>query len=237
MIRASFFIANREFTVKYTELTLREYMSHKFYDLTFTPSVKAAQERYGTRKNYARFEGGEPDFHGLTDAEIDFIEQRDGFYLATVGEVGQPYIQFRGGPQGFLKVLDDRTLGYADFRGNLQYISVGNLAASSKAALFLMDYPNQRRLKILVRAEVKDANHQPDLIEKLKMPDYKAKIERAMILRVDAFDWNCPQHITPRYTMAEIEQMTQPFRDQIEKLEKEIEVLAIGLAEKVKESS
>ena len=107
-------------------------MSHKFFDLTFTPSVKAAQEHYGTRRNYARFEGGEPDFHGLSDAENDFIEARDGFYMATVNENGQPYIQFRGGPPGFLKVLDDRTLGYADFRGNLQYISVGNLKPTTR---------------------------------------------------------------------------------------------------------
>lgn len=200
-------------------------MSHKFYDLTFTPSVKSAQEHYGTRKNYARFEGGEPDFHGLTDAENDFIEARDGFYMATVNEDGQPYIQFRGGPSGFLKVLDDRTLGYADFRGNLQYISVGNLAANDRAALFLMDYPNQRRLKILVRVEVKDAKDAPELIEKLTMPDYRAKIERAMILHVEAFDWNCPQHITPRYTMEEIRKMTEPLQEHIAKLEKEIEDL------------
>ena len=179
-------------------------MSHKFYDMTFTPSVKAAQEHYGTRRNYTRFEGGVPDFHGLSDAEDDFIEARDGFYMATVNEDGQPYIQFRGGPQGFLKVLDDRTLGYADFRGNLQYISVGNLKANDKAALFLMDYANQARLKLIVRVEVKDAKDAPEIIEKLTMPGYKAKIERAMILRVEAFDWNCPQHITPRYTVEEI---------------------------------
>ena len=197
-------------------------MSHKFYDLTFTPSVKAAQEHYGTRKNYARFEGGESDFNGLTDAESDFIEQRDGFYIATVNEDGQPYIQFRGGPIGFLKVLDDRTLGYADFRGNLQYISVGNLAANDKAAVFLMDYPNQRRLKILVRVEVKDAKDDPDLIEKLTMPCYKAKIERAMILHVEAFDWNCPQHITPRFTIDEIRQMNEPLYEHIRKLEEKI---------------
>ncbi len=200
-------------------------MSHKFFDLTFTPSVKAVQEHYGTRRNYARFEGGEPDFHGLTDAENDFIEARDGFYMATVGENGQPYVQFRGGPKGFLKVLDDRTLGYADFRGNLQYISVGNLAANDRAALFLMDYPNQTRLKILTRVEVKDAKDAPELIEKLTMPDYKAKIERAMVLRVEAFDWNCPQHITPRYTMDEIRTMTTPLYEHIEKLEREIEKL------------
>ncbi len=200
-------------------------MSHKFFDLTFTPSVKAAQEHYGTRRNYARFEGGEPDFHGLSDAENDFIEARDGFYMATVNEDGQPYIQFRGGPVGFLKVLDDRTLGYADFRGNLQYISVGNLAANDKAALFLMDYPNQARLKLIVRVEVKDAKDAPEIIEKLTMPGYKAKIERAMILHVEAFDWNCPQHITPRYTIEEIRMMTAPMTEHIEKLEKEIEEL------------
>lgn len=197
-------------------------MSHKFYDLTFTSRVKAAQEHYGTRKNYARFEIGEPDFHGLTDIENDFIEQRDGFYMATVNEDGQPYIQFRGGPLGFLKVLDSHTLGYADFRGNLQYISVGNLIANDKAALFLMDYPNQRRLKILVRAEVKDANTEPELIERLKMPDYKAKIERAMILHVEAFDWNCPQHITPRFTIDEIRQMNEPLYEHIRRLEEKI---------------
>ncbi len=200
-------------------------MSHKFFDLTFTPSVKAAQEHYGTRKNYTRFEGGEPDFHGLSDAENDFIEARDGFYIATVNEDGQPYIQFRGGPRGFLKVLDERTLGYADFRGNLQYISVGNLAANDKAALFLMDYANKARLKILVRVEVKDAKDAPERITELTMPGYKAKIERAMILHVEAFDWNCPQHITPRYTMDEIRIMTAPLYEQIEKLEKEISVL------------
>ena len=200
-------------------------MSHKFYDLTFTPSVKGAQEHYGTRRNYARFEGGEPDFHGLSDAENDFIEARDGFYMATVNEDGQPYIQFRGGPKGFLKVLDDRTLGYVDFRGNLQYISVGNLGANDKAALFLMDYAHKARLKILVRVEVRDAKDAPEIMERLIMPDYKAKIERAMILHVEAFDWNCPQHITPRYTMDEVRQMTAPLREHIDKLEKEISEL------------
>jgi uncharacterized protein len=200
-------------------------MSHRFYDLTFTPSVKAVQDRYGTRKNYSRFEGGESDFHGLTEAEYDFVESRDGFYMATVGEKGQPYIQFRGGPRGFLKVLDARTLAFADFRGNLQYISVGNLKANDKAALFLMDYAEQRRLKILVRIEVKEASDVPDLIDQLTMPEYKARIERAMIMHVEALDWNCPQHITPRYTMEEIKAMMAPVYEHIAKLEKEIEEL------------
>lgn len=200
-------------------------MSHKFFDLTFTESVKAAQEKYGSRRNYIRFENGKPDFYGLTDAEQEFISQRDGFYLATVGENGQPYIQFRGGPKGFLKVLDDKTLGYADFRGNLQYISIGNLGANDKAALFLMDYASQTRLKILTTVEVIDARNKPELVEKLAVVDYKAKIERAMILHVEAFDWNCPQHITPRYTMDEIKQMVAPMNEHIAKLEAEIREL------------
>lgn len=197
-------------------------MSHKFFDLTFTESVKQAQERYGSRRNYARFEGGKPDFYGLGDAERDFIEQRDGFYMATVNNENQPYLQFRGGAKGFLKVLDHKTLGFADFRGNMQYISVGNLRENKQAALFLMDYPNQTRLKILANVEVIDAKDAPEIIEKLTVPDYKAKIERAMILHVEAFDWNCPQHITPRYTMDEIRQMVAPMNEHIAKLEAEI---------------
>ncbi len=200
-------------------------MSHKFFDLTFTESVKRAQEHYGTRKNYARFESGEPDFYGLTDAEEDFISRTDGFYLATVGENGQPYLQFRGGKPGFLKVLDAKTLGYADFRGNLQYISIGNLAVNDRAALFLMDYANQQRLKILARVEVKDAKDATEMIEKLAVPDYKARIERAMILHVEAFDWNCPQHITPKFTLEQLRQMNAPLYEHIEKLEAEIKRL------------
>jgi len=197
-------------------------MSHKFFDLTFTESVKQAQEKYGSRRSYARSEGGKPDFYGLGDAEQDFIEQRDGFYMATVNNEGQPYLQFRGGAKGFLKVLDDKTLGFADFRGNMQYISIGNLQENKKAALFLMDYPNQTRLKILANVEVIDAKDAPEIIEKLTVPDYKAKNERAMILHVEAFDWNCPQHITQRYTMDEIKQMLAPMSEHITKLESEI---------------
>lgn len=197
-------------------------MSHKFFDLTFTESVKQAQEKYGSRRSYARSEGGKPDFYGLGDAEQDFIEQRDGFYMATVNNEGQPYLQFRGGAKGFLKVLDDKTLGFADFRGNMQYISIGNLQENKKAALFLMDYPNQTRLKVLASVEVIDAKDAPEIIEKLTVPDYKAKIERAMILHVEAFDWNCPQHISQRYTMDEIKQMIAPLSEHITKLEAEI---------------
>jgi uncharacterized protein len=194
-------------------------MAHKFFELTFTPSVKAAQEHYGSRRKYARFETGESDFSGLTEAEIEFIGARDGFYMATVGENSQPYIQYRGGKPGFLKVLDATTLGFADFRGNLQYISVGNLRQNDKAALFLMDYANRQRLKILARIEVRDAQEAPDLIKKLAVPDYQARIERAMILRVEAFDWNCSQHITPKYSPDEIQFLIAPLQERIEALE------------------
>jgi len=196
-------------------------MSHRFYELTFTPSVKAAQAHYDARRTYAKYEMGESDFPGLTEAEVEFISARDGFYLATVSEDGQPYIQYRGGPRGFLKVLDDKTLGFADFRGNRQYISVGNLRHNSKAALFLMDYANRQRLKILARVEVKDAQEAPELIEKLAVPGYEARIERALILHVEAFDWNCPQHITPRYTAEELQTLLAPLYEQLEKLEAE----------------
>ena len=200
-------------------------MSHKFFDLTFSESVRRAQQHYGTRRHYAKFEGGEPDFFGLTESEIEYIGERDSFYLATVGEGGQPYVQFRGGPVGFLKALDAQTLGYADFRGNLQYISTGNLSVNDRAALILMDYPNRQRLKILARVEIKDAGEAPELIRKLEMPNYKAKIERAVLLHVEAFDWNCPQHITPRYTAEEIHLMIAPLYEHIEKLEAEIKLL------------
>ena len=202
-------------------------MSKEFYEKMFTESVKQAQEHYGTRKAFARIEANakKSAFEGLGDLEKDFIEARDGFYIATVNQDGWPYIQFRGGPRGFLKVLDSKTLGYADFKGNLQYISVGNLAANNKAALFLMDYAQQRRLKILATIEVKDAADAPELIEKLRVPDYKAKIERAMILTVEAFDWNCPQHITPRYTMDEIKVMIEPMYEHLRNLEAKIDEL------------
>jgi predicted pyridoxine 5'-phosphate oxidase superfamily flavin-nucleotide-binding protein len=198
-------------------------MSKKFYEKMFTGSVRQAQEQYGSRKAFERIEShqNERSFDGLSDAETDFIETRDGFYMATANEEGQPYIQFRGGPAGFLKVLGEKTLAFADFRGNLQYISVGNLKSNNQAALFLMDYARQRRLKLLVRVEVRDTSDVPDLMAKLESPGYKAKIERAMILHVEAFDWNCPQHIIQRFTMEEVKQMITPILKKIDELEAE----------------
>lgn len=199
-------------------------MVNNYAEIAFTESVKKEQEKHSSRQQYERMEkiarGTELSF-----AEADFILSRDSFYLATTGENGYPYIQFRGGPAGFLKVLDSKTLGYADFRGNLQYVSVGNLKTNNKAALILMDYAKRQRLKIYSTIEVYDAENVPELIEKLVMPEYKAKIERAMILHIEAFDWNCPQHITPRYTVDEINQMITPLNEHIAQLEKEIELL------------
>lgn len=199
-------------------------MPNPFAKIAFTDSVKRTQELYGTRRANDRLENHDR-LDELTANEAAFIHERDGFYMATVGENGQPYVQFRGGPMGFLKVLDEQTLGYADFRGNLQYISVGNLKANNKAAIFLMDYPNQSRLKIFAEIEVIDAADDPALIERLTMPGYTARIERAMLLHVTAYDWNCPQHITPRFTLEEIEAGTKPLRDRIAELESELKTL------------
>ena len=178
-------------------------MNQNFTKFAFTDSVKKEQERYGTRLSYARMETT-GDRYVLTDKEASFIQSRDSFYMATVGENGWPYVQFRGGSKGFLKVIDDTTLGYADFRGNGQYISTGNMQASNKAALILMDYASQQRLKIWVETKIIEAEQNAELMQRLEMPDYKARIERLVILTVQAYDWNCPQHITPRYTAEEI---------------------------------
>lgn len=184
-------------------------MGQNFSTLTFTDSVKAAQTRYGARENWDG-EENEPDRFYLTQREIPFIQSTDGFYMATVGDNGWPYMQFRGGPNGFLKVLGPRTLGYADFRGNKQYISTGNIASQKKAMLFLMDYPRRQRLKIWTTATITDVADDPALAKKLVMPDYRGKVERLVVLTIQAYDWNCPQHITPRYTEKE---MVEVFGD------------------------
>jgi uncharacterized protein len=199
-------------------------MAKNYLEIAFSESVKAQQEIYGSRRQYERVEKIERGTE-LSFAEADFISGRDSFYLATVGENGQPYVQFRGGAAGFLKVLDERTLSYADFNGNLQYISVGNLSKNNRAALILMDYANRRRLKIFARIEVIKAGDALELIAKLENADYPAKIERLMILRVEAFDWNCPQHITPRFTVEEIEEMNRPLYKKLGKLEAELKQL------------
>lgn len=179
-------------------------MTHRFADLTFTASVKAAQEHYGSRPHNKRLqENFGPNDH-LTARETDFIAKRDTFYLATVGETGWPYVQHRGGPPGFLKALGQNQLAYADFRGNTQLISVGNVSENDRCSLILIDYPNRRRLKILGHMRVEDASSiEVSDLEKVELPNYKARVERVVFIDVVAFDWNCPQHITRRYTEVE----------------------------------
>ena len=181
-------------------------MTHQFADITFTQSVKAAQEQYGSRAQNERLHQNFGPNDQLTSREIDFIAHRDTFYLATVSETGWPYVQHRGGPPGFLKVLGANQLAYADFRGNTQLISVGNLSKGDRCSLILMDYPNRRRLKLLGHMRVEDARKvSPDIRAQIELSGYRGLVERVAFIDVAAFDWNCPQHITQRYTETEIE--------------------------------
>ena len=193
-------------------------MVHKFAEIAFTPDVKKAQEANGSRRSYARLESGEVHHDVLGPREATFIAQRDSFYMATTSETGWPYIQHRGGPRGFLRVLDEKTVGFADFRGNRQYISVGNLKANDRVSLILMDYPNRARLKILGRARLVGLDEQ-DILDRLSLPDYQVVVERGFLIAIEAFDWNCPQHITPRFTPAEIETIITPLQQRVAELE------------------
>jgi len=193
-------------------------MTHKFAEIMFTDSVKTVQDRYSTRAQNERFSRlGGPN-NVLGEREATFIQARDSFYLATVSETGWPYVQFRGGPRGFLKVIDGKTLGYADFRGNTQYISMGNLTRNDRVALFFMDYSRRTRLKLLGHARFEDVTSNPELASRLEVPTYRARVERAVLITLEAFDWNCPQHITPRYTKEEIDALLVPMIREIEEL-------------------
>jgi uncharacterized protein len=206
-------------------------MAQAYFDIAYTPNVKAAQGANGSGEYWASFKGKKENDR-LTAAEAEFITTRDSFYMASVSETGWPYVQHRGGPAGFLRVIDDKTLAFADFRGNRQYISVGNVTANDRVALFLMDYPHRRRLKIYARIEVKDLATDPALAERLVMPGYPAKIERAFVLHLEAFSWNCPQHITQRFTEAEVDTALRPVRAYIAQLEAENRMLRdkLGIA-------
>jgi predicted pyridoxine 5'-phosphate oxidase superfamily flavin-nucleotide-binding protein len=205
-------------------------MSYKFLDIASTPSVIAAQQANGSRQMWERGAGGDREFDRFTDNEAAFIATRDSFYMATVSETGWPYVQHRGGPPGFLKVLDEKTLGFADLRGNRQYISLGNIARNDRVALILMDYGNRARLKILAHMEARDLRADPELSTRLALPGYKGHPERAFVLRLETFDWNCPQHITPRFTVAEIESAVSPLRARIAALEQENAALRARVA-------
>ena len=204
-------------------------MARAFAEIAFTPAVLAAQEKQGSARNYAKFLTPEADAGDrLTSTEAGFIAARDGFFQATVSETGWPYVQFRGGPAGFLKVLDEKTIAYADYRGNRQYLSVGNLSEDDRISLILVDYPNRRRLKVWGRARIVDRESDPDLVAQLFDDGYRARPERAVVITVEAFDWNCPQHIPQRFTIEELDHALTPLREELERLRAENDRLKAG---------
>ncbi|KPF72162.1 hypothetical protein IP88_10255 [alpha proteobacterium AAP81b] len=198
-----------------------------FLALTATPAVRAAQAADGSRASYARFDDA-TDFPGLTAADIAFIAARDSFYLASVSADGWPYVQHRGGPPGFVRALDAHTLAFADYRGNRQFLTVGNSVTEPRVALILVDYPAQRRLKLLARLEVRPLADDPALAAALAVPGYRALPERAFVLHLAASDWNCPQHITPRWTEPEIAAAMAPLHERLAALEAENAALKAG---------
>jgi hypothetical protein len=202
-----------------------------YHKLAFTDAVKKMQETQGSRSGYSHMEN-RSSVDGLTEDEIAFISERDSFYMASYGANDFPYIQHRGGPLGFIKVIDNKTLGIVDFAGNKQYISVGNVAQHNKVALILVSYPDKARLKIYAEIEIVELAANPELYETIKPLDYKFRPERMMIFNIKAFDWNCPQHITPRFTAEEIDKALAPQKKYLEELEKQIQELKNKLANK-----
>lgn len=196
-----------------------------FGSLVFTPVVKRLQERYGSRRQYGRMEASRTGNNDLTDFEIDFLADRDSFYWATLGSTGWPYVQHRGGPRGFLRVVDNRTLAFGDFQGNKQFISTGNLLTDNRVAMIFVDYPQQARLKILGRVDVLDGEKMAPWLQRVKMPDNRAIIERVFLIHLEAYDWNCPQHITPRYTAEEIREAVRDVEEKLRSVQTENEEL------------
>lgn len=197
-------------------------MSRRFAEIAFTPLVKKEQLQHGSRHLYERVEHSPDPGDRLGPDEQEFIRARDAFYMASVTETGWPYIQFRGGSAGFLHVIDEQTLGFADLRGNRQYVSTANLKHDDRVALFLMDYAAQSRLKILGRAKIHEGDAEAGaLIQKLRVREEKTPPERAVLIHVEGFDWNCPQHITPRYSQAELTELLAPMRRRLDALEAE----------------
>ncbi|KAB1085079.1 pyridoxamine 5-phosphate oxidase [Neorhizobium galegae] len=204
-------------------------MSYGFLDIAITPSVRASQKAMGVDRIWQNF-NGDRDFDRLTENEAAFIAARDSFYMASVSETGWPYVQHRGGPSGFLKVIDDRTLAFADYRGNRQYISTGNVAANDRVSLFLMDYAHRARLKIYAHVEEVALDADTELTMLVTDPNYRARIERIFRLRLESFDWNCPQHITPRFAEGEVNEAVRPLRERLAQLESENVELRARLA-------
>ncbi len=194
-------------------------MAEKFLELAFTDSVRKAQERY---YGHVRPVPGAGEGNVLTEDEISFIQARDSFYMATVSESGWPYMQHRGGETGFLHVISPTSLAFADYKGNRQLLSTGNLAANDRVLLFLMDYPQRIRLKILGHGRVEAAREHPELVARLAPPEVERLVERVFLIEVISFDWNCQKYITPRYTAAEVEVAVAPLRERIAELEREL---------------
>ena len=208
-------------------------MSESFYEIAFTPGVKEQQSEHGSRRQYERMETALAGHNKLGPDEQQFIALRDSFYMASVSETGWPYIQHRGGPPGFVHILRPDLIAFADLRGNKQYISLGNLSHDNRVALFFMDYPNQTRPKILGHAEIHEHDDvAPELIEQMRTAEPNAIVERAILIHVSGFDWNCPQHITPRYTLAELDPTLAPLRKRLAALEAE----NVRLRERLKSS-
>lgn len=208
-------------------------MARAFAEITFTPTVLNEQERMGSAPAYEDFLSEHADRRDALGAiENEFISMRDGFYQATVSQTGWPYVQFRGGPRGFVKTLNEKTLAFADFRGNRQYLSVGNLRDENRIALIMMDYPNRRRLKIWGKATLVSRKEDPDLIDQLHDSAYRALPERAIVISVAAFDWNCPQHIPQRLTLEEYESVIAPLKDELIKLREENAMLQSQISQR-----
>ena len=201
-------------------------MTTNLSDVAFSPAVKAVQTRKGSRAGYERMEAKGGWTSAVTPELVQFIARRDSLYIATASADGQPYVQHRGGKPGFLKLLDENTLAFADYTGNKQYITTGNLSENDKAYLFLMDYPNRRRIKIWGRAEVVEDD--PALMAKLTDPDDASRPEQAAVFHIEAWDRNCPQYITPRYTEAESGELIASLRARISDLETEVAGLRNG---------
>lgn len=204
-------------------------MPYGFMDIAITPSVRRAQAEMGAERLWSDFKG-QREFDRLGPRELAFIGLRNSFYMASVSETGWPYVQHRGGPMGFLKVIDEQTFAFADYRGNRQYITTGNVAADHRVCLFLMDYPNRARLKIYATAETVASDADPDLLAAVTDETYRARIERIFRIHLKAFDWNCPQHIVPRFTEAEVLAGTQTLRNRLAAPEAENAELRAHLA-------
>ena len=194
-------------------------MADKFMQLALTPAVQQAQDKYFGKHQVVEHA---PETDPFTRSEAYFIASRDSFYMATVSETGWPYVQHRGGPPGFVKVLGPNLIGFADFKGNRQLISTGNLDVTDRVTLFMMDYPNRTRLKLLGHARVLDAREHPELVDQLAPEPLRSKVERLFLIQVISYDWNCPQYITPRFTVAEMENYAAPLKARIAELEAQL---------------